>query len=152
MKWFFGMLAIIQAVNSYAYTHLDVRLEKCTKDQIIIEQVIANKSDESLFIYELAMPWSSGDFGVHYNIFYKQSGAYVKIRQDYFTQNSMEIIDLKNKKIKKSIDISRFFGGIHETRVNKELFVYWTYYLINQDSSYKKKFDGFFIIPQNCDQ
>ena len=61
----------------------------------------------------------------------------------------LEIIN-KNEKITKSIDISNFLGEIKSLLGREELFVYWNYILINQDSSYKREFEGFFTIPKNC--
>ena len=60
------------------------------------------------------------------------------------------MLELKNEKITKSIDISNFLGEIKSLLGREELFVYWNYILINQDSSYKREFEGFFTIPKNC--
>ena len=48
-----------------------------------------------------------------------------KIRQDYFDQSSFEVLELKNEKITKSIDISNFLGEIKSLLGREELFVYW---------------------------
>ncbi len=150
MKWFFGFLISIFSVNSFADVNFDLIFEKCSKDSIIVKHKIINKSSNSLSIYDFAMPWSSGDFGVHYKIFHKKNGFFKKIKQDYFDQSSFDAIELKNEEIQKSIEISRFFGEIKDILGREELFVYWNYILINQDSSYKREFEGFFTIPKNC--
>ena len=150
MKSILGFLIFIFSINSYADVDFDLFLEKCTKNTIIVKHKIINKSRNSLLVYELAMPWSSGDFGVHYKIFHKKNGFFKKIRQDYFDQSSFDLIELKSEEIQKSIEISRFFSGIKSFLGREELFVYWNYILINQESSYKKEFDGFFKIPKNC--
>lgn len=55
------------------------------------------------------------------------------------------MLNLGERKISKAVEISRFFGGMRDVLERQDLYVYWTYHLINQDSSYKKKFEGFFL-------
>lgn len=150
MKWIISFLIVIQSINSYANVKFDMRVEKCTKDEVVVKHVLRAENEKSLHVYELAMPWSSGDFGVNYNIFYRENDVYTKIRQDYFTSNAVDVLDLGGRKISKSVEISRFFGGMRDVLEWQDFYVYWTYHLISQDASYRNRFDGFFIIPKNC--
>lgn len=150
MKWIVVFLMIFQSISAHANINIQVAVEKCTKDEVLIKHIVDGNAVKDLLVYELAMPWSFGDFGVNYNIFYKENDIYAKIRQDYFTSNSVNVLNLGGQKISKSVEISRFFGGMRDLLERQDLYVYWTYYLISQDSSYRKKFEGFFIIPKNC--
>jgi hypothetical protein len=150
MKWIVVFLMIFQSIIAHANINIQVAVEKCTKDEVLIKHIVDGNAVKDLLVYELAMPWSFGDFGVNYNIFYKENDIYAKIRQDYFTSNSVNVLNLGGQKISKSVEISRFFGGMRDLLERQDLYVYWTYYLISQDSSYRKKFEGFFIIPKNC--
>lgn len=150
MKWIFSFLIVIQSINSYANVIFNLRIEKCMKDEVVVKHMLHAENEKSLHVYELAMPWSSGDFGVNYNIFYKEDDVYAKMRQDYFTPTSIDVLNLGGRKISKSVEISRFFGGMRDVLERQDLYVYWTYHLISQDASYRKRFEGFFIIPRNC--
>ena len=72
MKSIFGFLIFIFSISSYASVDFNLSFEKCTKDTLTVKHEIINASKNSLLIYEFAMPWSSGDFGVNYKIFYKK--------------------------------------------------------------------------------
>ncbi|MCS4293988.1 hypothetical protein M2375_002220 [Comamonas sp. BIGb0152] len=150
MKWIFSFLIVIQSINSYANVSFDLRIEKCTKDEVVVKHVLHAENEKSLHVYELAMPWSFGDFGVNYNIFHKKNDVYTKIRQDYFASHSVDVLNLSGRKISKFVEISSFFGGMRDVLEWQDLYVYWTYHLISQDASYRKRFEGFFIIPKNC--
>lgn len=150
MKWIISFLIVIQSINSYANVKFDIRVEKCTKDEVVVKHVLHAENEKSLHVYELAMPWSFGDSGVNYNIFYKENDAYKKIRQDYFTSHSVDVLNMGGRKISNAVEISRFFGGMRDVLERQDLYVYWTYQLISQDASYRKRFEGFFIIPKDC--
>lgn len=75
----------------------------------------------------------------------------VKIRQNYFVSHSVDVLNLGGREISNTVEISRFFGGMRDVLERQNLYVYWTYHLINQDASYRKRFEGFFIIPKDCE-
>ncbi|GAB2805522.1 hypothetical protein GCM10027276_02840 [Comamonas piscis] len=150
MKWFFAFLMIFQSINAQANITIQLAVEKCTKDEVLIKHIVDGNAVTDVLVYELAMPWSFGDFGVSYNVFYKENDVYKKIRQDYFTSNSVDLLNLGGREISKSVEISRFFGGMRDVLERQDLYVYWTYHLISQDASYRKRFEGFFIIPKKC--
>lgn len=120
----FSFLIVIQSINSYANVSFDLRIEKCTKDEVVAKHVLHAENEKSLHVYDLAMPWSFGDFGVNYNIFYKEDDAYTKIRQDYLTSNSVNVLNLGGRKISKSVEISRFFGVMRDVLELQDLYVY----------------------------
>ena len=84
MKSIFGFLIFIFSISSYASVDFNLSFEKCTKDTLIVKHEIINASKNSLLIYEFAMPWSSGDFGVNYKIFYKKNGFFKKNKTRLF--------------------------------------------------------------------
>jgi hypothetical protein len=56
----------------------------------------------------------------------------------------------KGDLVEKNLNISPYLGEMSKENENEEIYIFWFYNFITIDSDYKRKSNGFFVIPKNC--
>lgn len=144
-------LLIFVALQARSQVDLEVNFIDCGENgSINIRHAIRNNTDSDKVIYDFAAPWSPSDYGVRYYA-YARKDKPKNIKQDFFDYGSGKEIRLKKGDlVERNVNISPYLGEMSKENENEDIYIFWFYNFITINSEYKRKSNGFFVIPKNC--
>lgn len=145
--------SIFVALQAKSQVGLEINFVDCDENgSINVRHTIKNNTDSDKIIYDFAAPWSPSDYGVRYYAYAGKENP-KNIKQDFFDYGSGKEIKLeKGDLMKKNVNISPYLGEMRKENEKADIYIFWFYNFITIDSDYKRRNNGFFVIPKSCNK